>query len=83
MHGFARATALVTSLIFVPTLALAQSAPLPADDSRSEGADEILVTGLRASNERAVRIKRNSDQILDTISATEIANCRTLTPATL
>jgi TonB-dependent receptor len=36
------------------------------------GAPEIVVTGLRASNERAVRIKRDAQQIIDTVSATEI-----------
>ena len=34
--------------------------------------DEVTVTGLRASEERGVAIKRSADQIVDTVSATEI-----------
>ncbi|PTS84191.1 TonB-dependent receptor [Sphingomonas sp. HMWF008] len=36
------------------------------------GDGDIVVTGVRASNQKAVRIKRASDQIIDTVSASEI-----------
>ncbi|GGC98195.1 TonB-dependent receptor [Aquisalinus flavus] len=42
------------------------------DDDQAEGDDVIVVTGIRASLERAMDIKRNSDGVVDAISAEDI-----------
>jgi len=47
------------------------AAPAPADDQAAAGAD-IVVTGVRASLERSIAIKRNSNGIVDAISAEDI-----------
>ena len=62
------ATALAL-LFSVPSFAAAQTAP---HASEAEQVDAIVVSGLRASNARAVNIKRKADQVIDTVSATEI-----------
>lgn len=54
-----------------PLTAIAQVTPAAEPAAASDGAD-IVVTGMRASNQKAVRIKRTSDQIIDTVSASEI-----------
>jgi TonB-dependent receptor len=69
MYRFAYATALAI-ILAVPDYAAAQAADDPATLPADTG--DIVVTGLRASNERAVRLKRTSDRIIDTVSATEI-----------
>lgn len=45
--------------------------PAPADDQAASGGD-IVVTGVRASLERSIAIKRNSNGIVDAISAEDI-----------
>ncbi|MGK6356937.1 TonB-dependent receptor [Sphingomonas sp. DT-207] len=52
----------------VPCVALAQDAP--ADEVPAE--EEVLVTGIRASLREAVDIKRNSNGVVDAISAEDI-----------
>ncbi|WP_066586850.1 TonB-dependent receptor [Sphingomonas pruni] len=47
------------------------AAPAPADDQAAASAD-IVVTGVRASLERSIAIKRNSNGIVDAISAEDI-----------
>ena len=66
MYRFSYATAMA-AILCLPNVAVAQS----ADAAASDGGD-IVVTGLRASAERGVRLKRNADRIIDTVSATEI-----------
>ncbi len=66
MYRFSCATAMA-AILCLPNVAVAQS----ADAAASDGGD-IVVTGLRASAERGVRLKRNADRIIDTVSATEI-----------
>ncbi|MGC1304972.1 MAG: TonB-dependent receptor [Caulobacteraceae bacterium] len=34
--------------------------------------DQVVVTGIRASSQRAIQIKEHADQVIDTVSATEI-----------
>ncbi|MET0374525.1 MAG: TonB-dependent receptor plug domain-containing protein, partial [Rhizorhabdus sp.] len=49
--------------------------PAPALESGAEdtdGADAIVVTGIRGGIERAVRIKRDADSIVDAISSEDI-----------
>jgi TonB-dependent receptor len=55
-----------------PVAALAQSAPAQADTPTTDGQDEIVVSGIRASLERGVEIKRNSSGVVDAISAEDI-----------
>jgi len=64
-------------LLFSSALALASPAWSAAPESqsvdRADQVDEVVVTGLRASLQSAQEIKRNSDQIVDSISATDIS----------
>lgn len=52
-----------------PTAAKASAATAGAADG---SVSAVVVTGIRASSERAVKIKANADQLIDTVSATEI-----------
>ena len=59
------------------TTAYAQDAVEPDQDFQAEGdtvqaGDEIIVTGIRASLDRAIDLKRNSSGVVDGISAEEI-----------
>ncbi|KQS54480.1 TonB-dependent receptor [Brevundimonas sp. Leaf363] len=58
------------------TPAFAQTAPEPADDL-----DEIIVTGIRASQQNAINIKRNETAIVDAISAEDIGKLPDVTVA--
>ena len=58
------ALAIAISAIALPSAAMAQDAPA-ADGA----ADEIIVTGFRASLENAVNKKKSSDQIVESVSA--------------
>ncbi len=51
--------------------AYAQSAD-PATDAGEPAGDEIVVTGIRASLDRSIDIKRNSNGVVDAISAEDI-----------
>jgi TonB-dependent receptor len=51
----------------LPAAAFAQTAPAPADQ-----VEEVVVTGIRASLKSAQEIKRNSEQIVDSITAQDI-----------
>lgn len=62
------ASALATALVF-STPALAQDS---APEAETEAKDEIVVTGIRASLERAADIKREADQVLDVITAEDV-----------
>ncbi|UVO55059.1 TonB-dependent receptor [Sphingomonas sp. SUN039] len=73
MVSFARARALgfgVSTLALVAAAmpALAQTTPAPA----AEEGDTIVVTGFRASLESAAKTKKNSDQIVESITAEDI-----------
>src|SRR3954465_5385324 len=65
------------SLLLASAIALASpawaAAPESQDVDRTDHVDEVVVTGLRASLQSAQEIKRNSDQIVDSISATDIS----------
>ncbi len=52
--------------------ALAQTAPVPAPAPAAEGED-IVVTGLRRSLEEAADIKRDAPQVMDVITASDVA----------
>lgn len=61
-------TALATALA-IGSPALAQETP---QQTEAEAKDEIVVTGIRASLERAADIKREADQVLDVITAEDV-----------
>lgn len=56
----------------VPPAFQAAAKAAPSDAAPSANVDAVVVTGLRASTERAVKIKRSADALIDTVSATEI-----------
>ncbi|MEN2789921.1 TonB-dependent receptor [Sphingomonas oligophenolica] len=60
----------------MPHAALAQADPQkPADtsvDAQSDAGPDVIVTGIRASLERSIDIKRNSTGVVDAISAEDI-----------
>ncbi|MBO9713737.1 TonB-dependent receptor [Sphingomonas sp.] len=66
----ASALALAVSLA-VPGVAFAQDNPAPAQSDDSQG-EEIVVTGIRASLNAAMDIKRDSNGVVDAISAEDI-----------
>ena len=55
--------------VLTPAIALAQAAPAPAS---ADTVDEVVVTGIRASLTSAQQIKRNAEQIVDSITAQDI-----------
>ncbi|RZJ96388.1 MAG: TonB-dependent receptor, partial [Brevundimonas sp.] len=56
--------------------ALAQTAPEPSDQL-----DDVIVTGIRASQQNAINIKRNETAIVDAISAEDIGKLPDVTVA--
>ena len=69
--------ALTAALLSVPAAALAQAtptAPAPAAPASADQVEEIVVTGIRASLRSAMDVKRNSLQVVDTISAEDIGD---------
>lgn len=56
---------------FLPNIAYAQQAAAP-QAAADEGTADIVVTGIRASLQSAQSIKRNADQIVDSIVAEDI-----------
>lgn len=54
------------------TVAPATAQPTPADAAGGSAADEVVVTGIRASLERSIAIKRNSTGVVDAISSQDI-----------
>jgi len=56
-----------------PLLAFAQTAPAPADAaSATQSLETVVVTGLRRSIESSIALKRNSDSVVEAISAEDI-----------
>src|ERR1700754_1972137 len=80
MNGFRLSPALVRSAsviavaacMMAPVAALAQDAPAQDASASEQGQDEIVVSGIRASLERGVAIKRDSNGVVDAISAEDI-----------
>jgi iron complex outermembrane receptor protein len=71
----ASGAALSTVLLWTPGAALAQATPAaPADPAATDQVEEIVVTGIRASLRSAMDIKRNSLQVVDSISAEDIGD---------
>lgn len=81
MRGYKFTKALVRSTstfallagLALPVVAAAQTAPASGQSSdEATTVDEIVVTGVRASLERAMDIKRDSNGVVDAISAEDI-----------
>lgn len=79
MNGASRAALMCTALAigFVPQMAYAQEAGDTAQTTASaeqapEAESEIIVTGVRAAINKALDVKRNSNVIVDSISAEDI-----------
>jgi len=67
-------SALITALgMAAPALAQTAPAQAPQTDDGATQVEEVVVTGFRASVERAIAIKRNSNDMVDTIVAEDIA----------
>jgi len=66
----AAANAQTDAAFSAPAQARATSTSSTAAPSSS--VDAVVVTGIRASTERAVKIKQSADALIDTVSATEI-----------
>jgi TonB-dependent receptor len=58
--------------VIAVAVCLATPAMVSAQDAEDEGEEEIIVTGVRASLDRAIDIKRNSNGVVDAISAEDI-----------
>lgn len=61
-----------TIALALGTHAVAQETPSGAAPADAGDADEIVVTGFRASLDRAIAIKRTSDTIVDSITAEDV-----------
>lgn len=84
MKSFGRSSALarstsaiaVAACLMMPGAALAQADPEKtvnaADGQAGDAEQDIVVTGIRASLERSIAIKRNSSGVVDAISAEDI-----------
>jgi TonB-dependent receptor len=68
--GFATAVSAIALISAGSAAAQTAAAPQAADEKASD--DAIIVTGIRGSAESAVRIKRNSDTVVDAITAEDI-----------
>jgi len=82
-RGYIRAALLtaVSATALLPATASAQSTSAvdqaqPADPAQSEvpedAAEDIVITGIRASQARSIEVKRNADSVVEAISAQDI-----------
>lgn len=69
----------ITTCLMLPGMALAQDAGATAQAQASEagaqeepGTEDVVITGIRASLDRSIDIKRNSSGVVDAISAEDI-----------
>ncbi|KSB90494.1 hypothetical protein AS593_13535 [Caulobacter vibrioides] len=61
-------------LLSAPAIAYAQAAPPAGQTTEPDAVEEVVVTGIRASLRSAMDVKRNSLQVVDTISAEDIGD---------
>jgi TonB-dependent receptor len=69
-HGY-RSPAVVATVLMISQVAHAQT-PLDAKASSADSLEEVVVVGQRASLEKAVQIKRNAAQVVDSVVADDI-----------
>lgn len=92
MQGYLRASVAPIALVASAPMAIAQTAVAPpagqeadtaqaAAAAQDSAADEIIVTGIRQSLERAAAIKRESAAVVDSIVAEDIGKLPDLTTA--
>lgn len=72
MRNFVKSSVLSASAIAVAACLFNGSAAIAQDAATETVTDEIIVTGVRASLDRAIDIKRNSNGVVDAISAEDI-----------
>ncbi|MCP5972680.1 hypothetical protein NL361_27975, partial [Klebsiella pneumoniae] len=63
--------AVFIALLGIGGAATAQQAPAPAP-AQAEQLEAVVVTGIRASQEKSLNVKRNADTHVDVISAEDI-----------
>ncbi|QYF88144.1 TonB-dependent receptor [Brevundimonas sp. PAMC22021] len=78
-HASIIAGLLATTALVSPAMAQTQTAP--TDQDQPAEVDEIVVTGIRASQQQAINIKRNEAAIVDAISAEDIGKLPDVTVA--
>jgi len=61
-------------LLSAPAIAHAQAAPPAGQTTEPDAVEEVVVTGIRASLRSAMDVKRNSLQVVDSISAEDIGD---------
>lgn len=71
-HLLSSSIAMATALGGMSSAALAQDAKYDAEFDESTALEEVVVTGVRASLSKAIDIKRNKFQIVDSIVAEDI-----------
>jgi len=60
------------ALLMFSVAAQAQQAAAPAEAANPEQSQEVVVTGIRASLQSAINVKRNSDAVVDSVSAEDL-----------
>ena len=72
LNALACTTSVAAMAICLPSHLMAQTGGASATATQDGSVDEIVVTGVRASLERSIEIKRNSFGVVDAISAEDI-----------
>ena len=63
---------LVTLIALMHGAAMAQQAEAPKEAAKTESLEQVVVTGIRASNERALLMKRDASANVDVITALDV-----------
>jgi iron complex outermembrane recepter protein len=66
--------AVAAVLLSAPAIAYAQATPPAGQTTEPDAVEEVVVTGIRASLRSAMDVKRNSLQVVDSISAEDIGD---------
>ncbi len=74
LRASASRLAVAAVLLSAPAIAHAQAAPAAGQTVEPDAVEEIVVTGIRASLRSAMDVKRNSLQVVDSISAEDIGD---------
>ncbi|AYV48699.1 TonB-dependent receptor [Caulobacter flavus] len=74
LRASASRLAVAAVLLSAPAIAHAQTAPDAGQTTEPEAVEEVVVTGIRASLRSAMDVKRNSLQVVDSISAEDIGD---------
>ncbi|PVM77637.1 TonB-dependent receptor [Caulobacter radicis] len=74
LRSSASRLAVAAVLLSAPAIAHAQAAPATGQTVEPDAVEEVVVTGIRASLRSAMDVKRNSLQVVDSISAEDIGD---------